>query len=56
MELQKTTHSIFFPQLSLVLVVKYRREVLTNEIVLGEKHNIEVEDIEHDFDHVHILF
>jgi putative transposase len=49
----------------LVLVIKYRRNVLDDDIVLylqkrfediGEGFNIHLEEMNHDKDHLHILF
>mgnify|MGYP003295665493 CR=1 FL=1 len=65
MELMSNNHSVFILHYHLILVVKYRRKVINDEISrkLGiefEKictnYNIRLEDWNHDIDHVHILF
>ncbi|MCQ2979634.1 MAG: IS200/IS605 family transposase [Clostridia bacterium] len=65
MELMSNNHSVFMLHYHLILVVKYRRKVITDEISrkLGiefekvcENYNIGLEDWNHDIDHVHILF
>lgn len=65
MELMSNNHSVFILHYHLILVVKYRRKVITDEISqkLGiefekvcENYNIRLEDWNHDIDHVHILF
>jgi putative transposase len=49
----------------LILVVKYRRPVLNEEIleylmdrfvIIGKSYNLHLEEMNHDEDHVHILF
>jgi putative transposase len=49
----------------LILVTKYRKKVLNNEILnylqkqfelVGKKYNLHLEEMNHDSDHVHILF
>ena len=49
----------------LVLVTKYRRKVLDNDIyeyleekfnTIGESYNLHLEEMNHDLDHLHILF
>lgn len=65
MELMSNNHSVFILHYHLILVVKYRRKVITDEISrkLGiefekvcKNYNIRLEDWNHDIDHVHILF
>ncbi len=65
MELMSNNHSVFILHYHLILVVKYRRKVINDEISrkLGiefekicENYNIRLEDWNHDIDHVHILF
>ena len=56
---------MFLLRYHLVLVVKYRREVFTDEISdfakdmfieIGKKYNITLTEWNHDKDHIHILF
>lgn len=65
MELMSNNHSVFILHYHLILVVKYRRKVINDEISrkLGiefekicKNYNIRLEDWNHDIDHVHILF
>ncbi|MCA0971229.1 IS200/IS605 family transposase [Halobacillus litoralis] len=65
MKLDSNNHSVFLMYYHLVLVVKYRREVIDDTISdysrekfvsLGEKYNITLVEWNHDLDHVHILF
>lgn len=65
MRLMSNNHSVFILHYHLILVVKYRRKVINDEISqnLGiefekicKNYNIRLEDWNHDIDHVHILF
>ena len=65
MKLNSNNHSVFKMYFHLVLVTKYRRKVINDEILeffkerfitLGEKYNIHLEEMNHDSDHLHILF
>lgn len=65
MKLDSNNHSVFLLHYYLVLVVKYRREVFTDEISdfakdmfieIGKKYNITLTEWNHDKDHIHILF
>lgn len=65
MKLDSNNHSVFLLHYHLVLVVKYRREVFTDEISdfakdmfieIGKKYNIALTEWNHDKDHIHILF
>ncbi|WP_031409521.1 IS200/IS605 family transposase [Geobacillus vulcani] len=65
MKLDSNNHSVFLLYYHLVLVVKYRREVFTDEvsdfakdmfIKIGKKYNITLIEWNHDKDHIHILF
>ncbi|MFA8437343.1 IS200/IS605 family transposase [Pueribacillus sp. YX66] len=65
MKLDNNNHSVFSLYYHLVLVVKYRRKVFTNEtsdfakemfIEIGSKYNITLMEWNHDKDHIHILF
>ena len=58
-------HSVFSINFHLILVVKYRKKVINNQISLRLKeifsyiqsgYNITLEEWNHDIDHVHILF
>lgn len=65
MELDNNNHSVFLLCYHLVLVVKYRRQVIDDTISdyakdmfvrLGKNYNISLVEWNHDMDHVHILF
>lgn len=65
MKLDNNNHSVFCLYYHLVLVVKYRRKVFTDDmsqyakdifVRLSEPHNISLEEWNHDIDHVHIMF
>lgn len=65
MKLDSNNHSVFSMYYHLVLIVKYRRDVIDNTISdyskekfisLGENYNITLEEWNHDVDHIHILF
>ena len=65
MKLDSNNHSVFLLYYHLVLVIKYRRKVLTDEISeyaknifvrIGESYNVTLEEWNHDKDHVHIMF
>lgn len=65
MKLESNNHSVFLTRYHLVLVVKYRRRVFTDEIsarargifeYIAPKYGITVEEWNHDMDHVHVLF
>ena len=65
MKLDSNNHSVFLLYYHLVLVVKYRRQVIDDTISdyakdmfvrLGENYNISLVEWNHDVDHVHILF
>lgn len=65
MEFKSNNHSVFALHFHLILVVKYRRNVINDRISesLGivfknicDNYHIELEDWDHDIDHVHILF
>lgn len=65
MKLDSNNHSVFLLYYHLVLVVKYRRQVIDDAISdyakdmfvrLGENYNISLVEWNHDVDHVHILF
>ena len=65
MKLRNNNHSVFAIHFHLILVVKYRRKVINDDIserlkeifeyIQGD-YNITLEEWNHDIDHVHILF
>ena len=65
MELRTNNHSVFAIHFHLILVVKYRRKVMNDDISerlkgifrsIEGNYNITLEEWNHDLDHVHILF
>lgn len=65
MKLDTNAHSVFLLHYHLILVVKYRRQVFTDEIserakeifsYIAPSYKIELVEWYHDKDHVHILF
>ena len=65
MELRNNNHSVFAIHFHLILVVKYRKKVINDEIserlkeifeYIQGNYNIALERWNHDIDHVHILF
>lgn len=65
MILDTNNHSVFLLNYHLVLVIKYRRKIITDEIsnrlkeifeYICPKYNIVLEEWNHDKDHVHLLF
>ena len=65
MELDNNNHSVFLLYYHLVLVVKYRRKVFSDQVSqyakdifvrISSSYNITLEEWNHDIDHVHILF
>lgn len=65
MELDNNNHSVFKLYYHLILVVKYRKKVFSDDMCqyaserfksIGEKYNITLEEFNHDKDHVHVLF
>ena len=64
-ELDNNNHSVFLMYYHLVLVIKYRRQVIDDNIsnrlkeifeYIAPKYNITLQEWHHDKDHVHILF
>jgi len=58
-------HSVFSMHYHLVLVVKYRKKVINDDIsnrlldifsYVGNNYHISIEEWNHDVDHVHVLF
>ena len=65
MELDNNNHSVFLLCYHLVLVVKYRRKVFSDQmsqyakdifVRICSSYNITLEEWNHDQDHVHIMF
>lgn len=65
MKLDTNAHSVFSLHYHLILVVKYRRQVFTDEIsnrareifeYIAPNYKIELIEWNHDKDHVHVLF
>lgn len=65
MELDTNNHSVFLLCYHLVLVTKYRRQVIDNEISdyakttferISESYHITLVEWHHDKDHIHIMF
>lgn len=67
MEYDTNHHSVFLLQYHLIFVVKYRREVLDDEICArlreifeyiakNPRYALEIIEFNHDIDHLHILF
>ena len=63
--LYNNNHSVFSLHYHLVLVVKYRRRVINDRISkrlremfvsVGEAYKIDIEEWNHDEDHIHVLF
>ena len=66
-EYDKNLHSVFLLQYHLILVVKYRREVIDDKICArlkeifeyiakNDNYSLELIEFNHDKDHLHILF
>ena len=65
MKLDSNNHSVFSLNYDLILVIKYRRKVLNDDIsnrlkeifeYISPNYNITLEEWEHDKDHIHVLF
>lgn len=65
MELDKNQHSVYSINYHLVMVIKYRRKVISDEISgylratferIGTTYGVELVEWNHDKDHVHVLF
>lgn len=65
MKLDSNSHSVFSLNYHLILVVKYRRKVIDDNIsnrlkeifeYISPKYNISIQEWNHDIDHVHVLF
>ena len=64
-EIRSNNHSVFSLNYHLVLVIKYRKQVLNNDIsnrlkeifeYISRNYTITLEEWEHDKDYVHVLF
>lgn len=65
MKLDGNNHSVFSLSYHLVLVIKYRKQVLNDDIsnrlkeifeYISPNYNIALEEWKHDKDHIHVLF
>ncbi|MFM9282048.1 IS200/IS605 family transposase [Paenibacillus jiagnxiensis] len=65
MKLDSNNHSVFSLNYHLILCIKYRRKVLTDEISeyaksmferIGANYHIAISEWNHDHDHIHVLF
>ncbi len=65
MKLESNSHSVFSLNYHLIMITKYRRDVISDEIsdrlkeifsYIQGNYNITLEEWNHDYDHVHILF
>ena len=65
MDLGSNNHSVFSIHFHLILVVKYRKQVIDEKIserlkeifeYIQDNYNIVLEEWNHDFDHAHVLF
>ena len=63
MKLDSNNHSVFSLNYHLILVIKYRRKVLNDDIsnrlkeifeYISPNYNITLEEWEHDKDHIHV--
>ena len=64
-ELDRNQHSVYLLNYHLVMVIKYRRKVINDEISeylkrqfirVGEFYGVTIQEWNHDVDHVHVLF
>ena len=65
MELDRNQHSVYLLNYHLVMVIKYRRKVINDEISdylkrqfirVGKFYGVTLQEWNHDVDHVHVLF
>lgn len=65
MTLRKSYHSVYSLNYHLVLVTKYRQKVITDDICeyikemftqIADNHGISMVELNHDSDHIHVLF
>ena len=64
-KLDSNAHSVFLLYYHLILVIKYRKKILTNPVserareifeYIAPKYHVTLEEWNHDRDHVHIMF
>lgn len=64
-KLDNNAHSVYLLYYHLIMVVKYRRNVINDDIsdrareifeYIAPKYGIELEEWNHDIDHVHVMF
>lgn len=55
-DFDNNNHSVFLLSYHLVLVIKYRRKVITKEIKIGSGYKIRLQEWGYEEDHVHMLF
>ena len=64
-KLEHNQHSVYLLYYHLVMVIKYRRKVIDNDIserleqifsYIGQNYGITVDEWNHDIDHVHVMF
>ena len=64
-KLDSNAHSVFLLYYHLILVIKYRKKILTNPVserareifeYIAPKYHVTLEEWNHDRDHVHIIF
>lgn len=64
-KLDRNQHSVYLLNYHLVMVIKYRRKVINDEVSeylkhqfvrVGEFYGVTLQEWDHDVDHVHVLF
>lgn len=64
-KLDRNQHSVYLLNYHLVMVIKYRRKVINDEVSeylkhqfvrVGELYGVTLQEWNHDVDHVHVLF
>ena len=64
-KLDRNQHSVYLLNYHLVMVIKYRRKVINDEVSeylkhqfvrVGESYGVTLQEWNHDRDHVHVLF
>lgn len=64
-DMDRNQHSVYLLYYHLIMVVKYRRKVISDEISeqakslfekIGENYGLVLEEWNHDIDHVHVIF
>lgn len=65
MDLDNNNHSVFKLHYHLIICVKYRKKIISNDIsnrlkeifeYIAPKYNITLDEWNHDIDHIHVLF